>query len=139
MAIRLSGLNSGMDTDAIVQALMSAKSMKKTKIEGKKTKLEWKKDLWSELNTKIYSFYNTTLSKIKMQGAYKTKAATSSDTSKVTATATSSAAEGTYKVKVNKLASAQYVTSGKLGGTKDKDGNIVKASASTKLVDLLDK
>lgn len=139
MAIRLSGLNSGMDTDAIVQALMSAKSMKKTKIEGKKTKLEWKKDLWSELNTKIYSFYNTTLSKIKMQGAYKTKAATSSDSSKVTATATSSAAEGTYKVKVNKLASAQYVTSGKLAGAKDQTGNIVKASASTKLVDLVDK
>lgn len=139
MGIRLSGLNSGMDTDAIVQALMSAKSMKKTKIEAKKTKLEWKKELWGELNTKIYSFYNTTLSKIKMKGAYKTKAATSSDTSKVTATATSSAAEGTYKVTVNKLASAQYVTSGKLGGTKDKNGNIVNASASTKLVDLLDK
>lgn len=139
MAIRLSGLNSGMDTDAIVQALMSAKSMKKTKIEGKKTKLEWKKELWGELNTKIYSFYNTTLSKIKMQGAYKTKAATSSDTSKVTATATSSAAEGTYKVKVNQLASAQYVTSGKLAGAKDASGNIVKASASTKLVDLVDK
>ena len=139
MAIRLSGLNSGMDTDAIVQALMSAKSMKKTKIEGKKTKLEWKKELWGELNTKIYSFYNSTLSKIKMQGAYKTKAATSSDTSKVTATATSSAAEGTYKVKVNQLASAQYVTSGKLAGAKDASGNIVKASASTKLVDLVDK
>ena len=45
MGIRLTGINSGMDTDSIVQALMSAQSYKKTKIEAKKTKLEWKKEL----------------------------------------------------------------------------------------------
>lgn len=143
MAIRLSGLNSGMDTDSIVQALMSAQNYKKTKIEAKQTKLEWKKDLWSELNTKIYNFYTNTLGKMRLQGTFKTKAATSSDNSKVTATATSSATEGTYKVKVNSLASAQYVTSGKLNGAKerDKDGNLTgeigKVSASSKLVDLV--
>lgn len=143
MGIRLTGINSGMDTDSIVQALMSAQSYKKTKIEAKKTKLEWKKDLWSELNTKIYNFYTNSLSKIRLQGTFKTKAATSSDNSKVTATATSSAAEGTYKIKVNSLASAQYVTSGKLGGAwaRDKDGNLVDKDG--KLIDkdgyLIDK
>jgi len=143
MGIRLTGINSGMDTDSIVQALMSAQSYKKTKIEAKKTKLEWKKDLWSELNTKIYNFYTNSLSKIRLQGAFKTKAATSSDNSKVTATATSSAAEGTYKVKVNSLASAQYVTSGALKGAwaRDKDGNLLDKDG--KLIDkdgnLIDK
>ena len=99
--IRMTGLNSGLDTDSIVQALMSAQRMKKTKVTSKKTKLEWKKDIWSEMNTKLYDFYKGSLNKIKSQSAYKTKAATSSDTSKVTATATSQAAEGTYKIKVN--------------------------------------
>ena len=33
MAIRMTGLNSGLDTDAIVQALMSAKRTKQTKIK----------------------------------------------------------------------------------------------------------
>ena len=42
--IRMTGLNSGLDTDSIVQALMSAQRMKKTKVTSKKTKLEWKKD-----------------------------------------------------------------------------------------------
>ena len=42
MAVRLSGLNSGMDTDSIVQALMSAQRYKQTKIKAKQTKLEWK-------------------------------------------------------------------------------------------------
>lgn len=143
MSIRLSGLNSGMDTDAIVQALMSAQNYKKTKIQAKQTKLEWKKELWGELNTKIYNFYTNTLGKMRLQGTFKTKAATSSDNSKVTATATSAAAEGTYKVKVNSLASAQYVTSGKLNGAKERDkegnltGTIGKVSASSKLIDLV--
>lgn len=138
MAIRLSGLNSGMDTDSIVQALMSAQRYKQTKIEAKQTKLEWKKEIWGELNTKIYSFYKDSLAKIKQQGSFKTKAANSSDTSKVTATAGTAAAEGTYKVKVDSLASAQYVTSAKLAGAKNADGNTVKVTSKTKLTDLLD-
>ena len=32
MAIRMSGLSSGLDTEAIVGALMSAQSLKKTKL-----------------------------------------------------------------------------------------------------------
>lgn len=136
--IRMTGLTSGLDTDSIVAALMSAQTMKKTKIENKKTKLEWKQEIWASLNTKLYNFYTDSLNKIKTQGTYKTKAATSSDSSKVTATATSSAAEGTYRVKVNSLASAQYVTSGILSGAKDSDGNIVSATSSTKLTDLVD-
>ncbi len=40
MAIRLSGLASGLDTEAIVGALMSAQSLKKTKISNAKTKFE---------------------------------------------------------------------------------------------------
>ncbi len=139
MGIRLSGLNSGMDTDSIVQALMSAQRTKQTKIKGKSQKLEWKKEIWAELNTKVYNFYKGSLSKIKSQGAFKTKAATSSNTSKVTATATSSASEGTYKIKVNSLASAQYVTSDKLAGAKDENGNKVAVTSKTKLTDLLDK
>ena len=40
MAIRMSGLMSGMDTEAIVKELMSAQSLKKTKFVQAKTKLE---------------------------------------------------------------------------------------------------
>ena len=138
MAIRMTGLNSGLDTDAIVQALMSAKRTKQTKIKSKQTKLEWKKEIWAGLNTKLYNFYTSSLGKIKSKGSFKTKAANSSDSSKVTATATSAAAEGTYRIKVNSLASAQYVTSSKLSGAKDTNGNTVAVTSKTKLVDLLD-
>lgn len=139
MGIRMSGMMSGLDTDSIVQALMSAQRMKQTKISNTKQKLEWKKELWGEMNTKILNFYKGSLSKLKSQSTFKTKSAVSSDTSKVTATANTNASAGTYKIKVNSVAAAQYVTSGKLAGARDENGDTVKVSNSTKLVDLLDK
>lgn len=140
MPIRMTGLNSGLNTESIVAALMSAQRTKQTKVENKKTKLEWKKDLWSSLNTKIYDFYTKSLSKMRLKSNYMTKAASSSNTTKVVAKASTKAATGTYTVKVNKLASTQAVTSGKLNKVKvdDGNGNLVDADATskTKLVDL---
>lgn len=141
MAIRMTGLNSGLNTESIVAALMSAQRTKQTKIENKKTKLEWKQEVWSSLNTKIYDFYKGSLAKIRMQSNYRTKAATSSNTSKVTATASTSAATGNYAIQVKHIASAQSVTGGKIQGVsvKDEDGNdtIAKATSNSKLVDLV--
>lgn len=56
MAIRMSGMISGLDTESIVKSLMETQQAKKTKIESKKQKLEWKQEIWSGLNTKMYSF-----------------------------------------------------------------------------------
>ena len=133
MGIRMTGMISGLDTESIVAALMSAQKTKKTKIENKKQKLEWKQEIWSSLNTKLYSFYNTSLSKMRLQSGYNVKTASSSDSTKVKATVDNSAASGTYKIKVKALASAQYVTSGKVKAFDDSD-----VSKTTKLIDLGD-
>lgn len=109
MPIRMSGMVSGLDTDAIIKELMSAQSLKKTNIEGKKEKLDWTKEKWSEMNSKLYSFYTDKLSPLKFQGSYLTKKAVSSDETKVKASA-SSAVAGSYSLSVSKLASAEYVT-----------------------------
>ena len=42
MAMRVSGINSGLDTDAIVQELVSAYSQKTEKYTKEQTKLGWK-------------------------------------------------------------------------------------------------
>ena len=140
MAIRLSGLASGMDTESIINALMEAKKVKKTKIENKQTKLEWKQEIWKSLNTKVYDFYKDYAGKLRFQTNYQTKKATSSDTTKVTATAASGAAKGSYTVEVQSLAASQYVTGAKVGKytTTDAEGNPVEKSVtnSTKLSDL---
>lgn len=136
MPIRMTGLTSGLDTESIVNQLMSAQRTKQTKVENKKQKLEWKQEIWKGLNTKIYGFYKDSLSKMKYSSNYSTKKASVSDSTKLTATASTKAAAGSYKVAINKIASAQYVTSGKLD-YKDTDGKTAKtATSSTKLSEL---
>lgn len=136
MGIRMSGLVSGMDTESIVKELMKAQSTKKTKIENKITKHEWKQEKWQELNKKIYALYTGTLTKAKTQGSYLTKKASTSDETKVTATAGTDAANGTHQVRVDKLASAQYVTGSALGSVLNEEGESVAVSGNTKLTQL---
>ena len=59
MAIRLSGMNSGLDTDSIVKALVSGYTTKKEKHEKAQTKLGWKQEIWKGLNTKVNSLYKS--------------------------------------------------------------------------------
>ena len=126
MPIRMTGMASGIDVDAVVKEMMSAQKLKKSSIEGKKEKLSWKQDAWKEMNTKLYSFYTSSLSKMRTKGNYQARKATASDPSKVNVSATTATA-GSYSLSVEKLASAEYVTGASLKG-KGYDG-------STKLVD----
>lgn len=136
MGIRTSGLVSGLDTESIIKELMDAQSQKKVKVENKITKLEWKQEKWKELNTKIYALYTGSLSKLKAQGSYLTKKASSSNESKVSIeSAGTDASEGTNVVSVQKLASSQYVTGQKLG-TYLVDGEETSVTTATKLSDL---
>ena len=114
MAIRLSGLTSGMDTDAIVQEMISAYSKKTEKYEKQQTKLTWKQDAWKSLNTKIYSLY-TSVSNMRMSGNYNLKKTTVSDNTKATVTANSDAVTGTQRLSILQTAQASYITGGKLG------------------------
>lgn len=130
MPIRLSGMVSGLDTDAIVKELMSAQSQKKVKVQNNKTQAEWKKEIWDELNTKIYALYTEKLSSLKLQGTYLTKKAESSNSDKVGASATN-ASNGSYTVEVKSVASAQYVTGADISSKGlTKDSTLVSAGMS---------
>lgn len=112
--IRMTGLISNMDTESIVESMMDAHRLKLTKIENKKTVLEWKQDKWKDLNTKLYKLYQEQTSKLHLTSNYKTKKVTSADESVVKVTADKNASEGTHSIIVKQLASSQYVTGGKL-------------------------
>lgn len=114
MPIRLSGINSGLDTDAIVKELVSAYSLKTEKYEKQKTTLEWKQDAWKSMNTKIYGFY-TNVSNMRYSTAYSLKKTTVSDNTKATITAGTDAVAGTQKLNILQTAQASYLTGGYLG------------------------
>ena len=126
MPIRMSGLITGLDTEGIIKELMSAQSLKKTKVVKEKTKLEWKQAKWSDLNKKLTNLYNNYVSKMQLSTAYKAKKANVSDDSKAKVSASVSAVNGNYTMEVKNVATSQYLTGAVLGAK----------SGSAKLSDL---
>lgn len=129
MGIGLSGMVSGLDTESIVEAMVSGQTAKKTKIENKITMNKWTTESWSSLNKKIYSFYTGYASKLRLKSAYQTKSAESSDESKVKVTSTKDGAVGQHSIQIKSLASSQYVTGAKLAGTYTAETRIQQLDA----------
>ncbi len=134
MPIRLSGMSSGLDTDAIVQALVSSYSTTKTNLEKAQTKLSWKQDAWKTLNTKVYSFYTGKLSAMRLSSSYSKKTSSVSNSTIAKVTASSGAVNGNQKLIVKQLASAGYLTGGVISATKD--GEKASVTGSTKLSEI---
>lgn len=138
MAMRMTGLVSGMDTESMVKELVSASSEKVNKIKQKKQDVEWKKEIWSGLNTKIYNFYKTQLSAFKTVSNYKTKKATASDETKVSVKAGSGATNGTHSVSVEQTASSAYLTGDNIKAYGKSYTTYNDAGLSTKFADMVD-
>lgn len=128
MAMRLSGLISGMDTDAMIEELVSAYSTKRDKIYRNRKTLEYKQDAWKELNSKIYSFYTKSLANMKLTSNYNLKTVKSSNEDKASVTASNIAVNGTQELKIKQFAKTGYLTGAKI---QTEDGEDV--TASTKL------
>lgn len=133
--IRLTGMSSGLDTEAMITDLMSAYKGTKQKKVNTATKYSWKMDAWSSLNKKISSFQTKNLSKLRFSSSYSTKKTAVSDPTKAKVTASNSAVTGTQTLAVKQMAQAGYLTGGELSA-KDASGNAVKVSGGTKLSEL---
>lgn len=127
MAVRMTGMISGLDTESLIESLVEAQRLKNKKTVDKKTKLEWTQDKWKELNTKLYSLYTTELNKLTLQSSYLTKKASVSDESKVQVKAGATAPLGSQTIEISELASSGYLTGSEL------DSSVTK---STTLADL---
>ena len=133
MAIRISGLSSGLDTESLVSELVSAYSIKKDNYVKAQTKLGWKQDAWKALNKKVYSLYSN-ISSMRYSSAYSLKKTSVSDATKASVTASSNAVNGTQRLKITSLAAAGYLTGGQL--KKGAAGDTTAVTSSTKLSEL---
>jgi len=128
--MRIGGLASGMDIDKIVGDLMKAERMPLDKMEREKTSLTWKRDAYREVNTQLFELENMAFD-MNLEKSYNSKKTSSSDASAVTATATSDAGNGAYKVQVTQLASAAYkASSGAISGSEKIDADDKLSSQS---------
>lgn len=114
MPIRMTGINSGMDTESIISELVKAKSVKKEKLVKSQTKLQWKQDAWKELNSKIYGFYTKSLSNMRLESDYSKKTTKLSDESVASIVTGGDAVEGIQELEITQLAKSGYLTGGKI-------------------------
>lgn len=134
--IRLTGMNSGLDTDAMVKELVNAYEKKGQKTKNNKTKHEWKTEIWTDLNKKIKAF-NSKVRSMQYTSSYSSKKTVSSNENKVSVVAGDNAVKGTQTITVDNLAKTAYVTSAKLQKV-DSEGNAVagKVTSDTKFSEL---
>lgn len=116
--IRITGMNSGLDTDSIIKELIKAKSDKLNTLKKSKTKLEWKQDAWKTTNSKIYNFYSKQLGNLRFQSSFKKKATKVSNENVASVVAGDNAVNGSQSLVVTQLAKAGYLTGGKLSEDK---------------------
>lgn len=116
MPIRITGLNSGLDTEAIISELVSAYRTKEEKYQKAQTKLSWKQDAWKDLNIKVRSLYDN-ISNLRFTSAWTMKKTTVSDSAKATVTAAGSCVNGTQTLKIKQLAKGTYITGGEFSNT----------------------
>lgn len=130
MPIRISGMNSGLDTEALVSELVSAYKKKGEKYVKDQTKVSWKQEAWKSLSAKTYSFRNK-LDGLRFSSAYKLKKTTVSNSSKASIVASNDAVKGSQTLEVIKLAKSGYLTGGEIKTT-----NGEQVDGDTRLRDL---
>ena len=113
MTIRMSGMVSGLDTDLIIKTLMQTQRTPLDKLLKEKQTISWKRDSYRETNSMLTAI-RTLTDKMRFSSAYNKQSATSSDSSVVTATASSSATSGGFTIRVDSLASSALVVGDKV-------------------------
>ncbi|MHC5562438.1 flagellar hook-associated protein 2 [Bacillus spizizenii] len=125
MVTRITGLASGMDIDDIVSKLMQTERAPLDKLTQKKQTLEWQRDSYREVNSKIkelqdYMSKNT----LTYPSTYQSKTVTSSNESVLTATGNASAPNSSSTVEVASLATAATYKADNYTGYTQGDYNL---------------
>lgn len=119
MAMRVTGLMSGMDTESLIQDLVAARQTKVDTAVKAQTKLEWKQEAWKELNTKIKNLQSKYVANMRYTTAYSKKTTKVSNSAAVSVITGENAVNGVQELEVNRLAKTAYVTGGKVSYSGD--------------------
>ena len=135
MPVRISGMNSGLDTEALVKELVSAYSKKKDTYTKKQTKLEWTMDAWKDVNTKVYGFYTKSLSNMRYSTNYNLRTTGISKPSVAQVSASAGAVTSTQSLAVKQLAASAYFTGGEI---KTQTGDRAKGNSKLSELGIMD-
>lgn len=124
MAMRLSGLMSGMDTESIIAELVAVKRIKVDTAVKEQKKLEWKQEAWKSLNSQITKLYNGTLSNLRFSSSYMKKTTKVSNPNALTVITGENAVNSVQSLKINKLSKSAYLTGADITEIRDANGKV---------------
>ena len=128
--IRFTGLSSGMDTEALVKAMLLTQQNKINKQTKQQQLYNWKQEAWKEMNGKINSFNEKYIDKLKLQTTFVKNKITTSNDNAISISENSNIASGIHKVQIKQLATSAYMV------TKGATASVKPIDVSTKLSDL---
>ena len=123
---RITGLNSGLDTESLVTSLVSSYQKKVDTLQGNQKRLEWKQEAWKSLNKSYVGFYNGPLDSMSMKSSFMKKVTTATNSSAVSIKTKDGAMNATQSMKVNRIASSAFTTGNKITGATDGGGTKLK-------------
>ncbi len=123
MAMRMSGLMSGLDTESLIQELVSARRTKVDNAVKAQKKLEWKQEAWKDMNSKIKNLRTKYINNMRFTTSYMKKSTKVSDDSAVSVITGENAVNGVQELTVEKLAKTAYLTGAQIG-----DGSLTATS-----------
>lgn len=109
--IRFTGLASGLDTQSIVDELMKAARIPLDNKEKDKQLLEWKRDDYREMNSKLAELDDSIFNGIGKQSTFIQKNVASSNESAVSAKNINSTIEVNTSIRVDQIAETAYMNS----------------------------
>jgi flagellar hook-associated protein 2 len=107
----MGGLATGLDTQQMIQDLMRAHRQPVDRLKQQRQVLEWQREDYRAVNSTLLNFRNKVVFPMRLESTFQAKTAASSDTTVVTATAPAAAAQATYEVTVNSLATTAFKAS----------------------------
>ena len=116
MAMRMTGMMSGLDTESIIQELVAAKQKKVDVKKKEQTRLDWKQEAWKELNSKLKKLQTKFLSNMRFKDSYSKKTTKVSNSNAVSVITGENAVNGVQTLEVKKVAKTAYLTGGVIGG-----------------------
>ncbi|MCL2719682.1 MAG: flagellar filament capping protein FliD [Lachnospiraceae bacterium] len=130
--IRITGMNSGLDTDRIIHELVRGQRTKVDTIKQNQTSIQWKQDAWKDLNNRALKLFNGTLGKMRFSDAYAKKISRVSN-NKASVVTGGNAVNGVQNLQISNLAKTGILTGAQI---KKQDGTAV--DSNTRLSEIMD-
>jgi flagellar hook-associated protein 2 len=128
--LRITGMATGLDVDAMVKKMMAAEQVKVDKVKQAQQLISWKQQAYQDIISSIKDLQNSFLdpltpsNNLLSQSNYNNLIALSSNTAAVNATAQTGAAAGTYTINATQIAQSAVITSNKSLNTQFQVTNI---------------